>query len=499
MLFQVWEKREQDLHWDPVMGKKEDMQAETKNNKWFIFSLVAVGIFMSTLDSSIVNLALPVIMQDLETSMAAIGWVMMIYLLTVSSLLLGFGRLSDIRGRKWVFVRGVIVFTAGSVFCGLSETALVLIASRGIQGIGAAMIMSATPAVVIDIFPVQQRGKALGTVGAVVACGLTIGPALGGWLLRFFPWPVIFYINIPIGIVTAFLAQKFLTGTNADIRRDESYDLLGAFFLVLSISGFLISITLGREWGYTDIRTLSFLGMSMVSLAILILVENRVSHPVLRPELFRIRQFLFPVVSAMILFSGLFTIIFLMPFYLMNPKGLSEPAAGWVMITPFLFLLTVSPLSGMLYDRVGSRWLTTIGMGILCLGLYLLSTLKPAATIYEILSCMAIVGFGTAMFTAPNNAMVMSAVPPRFRGFASGLVATVRNLGMVMGIALASGVFNHMYAKTSGGMEFSEYSLHAEKPFMAGFRYAMLSGALIAGIGIIASFLRGKDIPGAGS
>ena len=183
-----------------------DAKSVPRTPNWLIFSLVAIGIFMATLDGSIVNIALPSIMTDFEVELATIQWVVMIYLLTVTSLLLSFGRLSDIRGRRIVYSLGLFLFSFGSLFCGLAQSAQWLIISRFFQGLGAAMTMACTPALIVDTFPETERGRALGMMGSVVASGLTAGPVLGGLLIHYFSWRAIFYINIPIGLLTAAAA-----------------------------------------------------------------------------------------------------------------------------------------------------------------------------------------------------------------------------------------------------------------------------------------------------
>jgi len=197
---------------------------ENPKGRWGAFSLIAIAVFMSSLDGSIVNIALPAIMKDMKVSLTTIEWVPLIYLLTISSLLLPFGRLSDIKGRRWVYCRGFVIFAAGSFICGSAEGAFWLVAARSFQGIGAAMLMACSPALAIDLFPVSERGRTLGMIGTAVAAGLTIGPALGGFMVRYFSWRYIFYINIPIGIVAAILASRSLKGGAGDVVRQESFD-----------------------------------------------------------------------------------------------------------------------------------------------------------------------------------------------------------------------------------------------------------------------------------
>lgn len=467
-----------------------------RSDKWAVFAVVAVGVFMSTLDGSIVNIALPTIMRDLAVPLATVEWVMMIYLLTVSSLLLSFGRLGDIRGRRWVYTRGLAVFAAGSLCCALAKSALWLIGSRAFQGIGAAMVMSCTQAIVADAFPESERGKALGTLGAVVASGLSVGPALGGWILHVASWPFIFWINIPIGLATALWADRLLLhGGRDDVTRRESFDGWGALLLAVSTGALLAAVTHGYDWGYASLPFLSLMGLSLLAGLGLIRREGRVPFPLISPSLLRIRLFILPVAAAMILFAGLFTIIFLMPFFLIHPCGFSSRETGLIMVTPFVFLFLFAPVSGALSDRVGSRWLCTAGMAILTVAFILLACLEPDFSMSQIAWRMAVSGIGVALFIAPNNAEVMSAVPARFMGVAAGTVATVRNLGMVGGIALAGTLFNSVFFSLNGGRPLTVYGPELEPVFMEAFRFAMISGVAIGLAGILVTFLRGPDKP----
>ncbi len=465
---------------------------EQSPNKWLIFLLVAVGIFMSTLDGSIVNIALPTIMDDLDASLGTVEWVQIIYLLTVSSLLLSFGRLSDIKGRRWVYSRGLFVFSAGSLLCGMARTAIWLITARSFQGAGAAMIMSCTPALIMDTFPAEERGKALGMVGAVVASGLTMGPALGGQILHYFPWQAIFYINIPIGIITALIVAKLLKGGNADIARAESFDWAGSLLLVCCLSCFIVAITHGYEWGYNSAIFLLLIAGSTVSGTAFVLIEIRIPYPIVELSLFKIRLFTLPILSAVILFTSLFTMVFLMPFYLMNPCGFPVKQAGYVMVAPFIALFAVSPVSGALSDRIGSQVLCTLGMGILTLSLFFLAQLSPDSGLSDIAWRMALAGVGTAIFIAPNSSTSMSSVPPARRGLAAATVAAARNFGMVTGIAMAGAIFNSVFY-TLSGFNFKGYQPELEPVFMAAFKYAMFAGSIAAGIGMTLAFLRGPD------
>lgn len=463
-------------------------------NKWLIFIVVAVGVFMSTLDGSIVNIALPAIMKDLSAPLLTIEWVMMIYLLTVSSLLLSFGRLSDIKGRRWIYTRGLFVFSTGSLFCGMAQTASWLIASRAFQGIGAAMIMSCTQAIIIESFPVRERGKAMGMLGAVVASGLTCGPALGGWILHISSWQTIFYINIPIGILTALGGSILLKGGKADIKRIESFDLAGAILLAMGTASLLFIITHGYDWGYSHPTIICLMPVCIISFTGLIWEESRIEHPLFNPSLLKIRLFTMPVLSAMILFSSLFTIVFLMPFFLIYPCGFSPKTTGYIMVTPFVFLFIFAPVSGALSDRMGSRFLCTLGMILLAASFFFMAKLSPEYSKLSIALPLVLAGIGIAIFTPPNNATAMSAVPPRYMGVSAGTVATMRNLGMVLGIALSGTIFNTRFHDLSGGLNLKVYEPRLKPIFMDAFSWAMLAGGIVAVIGIIITYLRGPEV-----
>lgn len=462
-------------------------------NKWLIFFLVASGIFMSTLDSSIVNIALPAIMKDFSRPLATIEWVVVMYLLTISSFLLSFGRLSDIKGRRWVFARGFLIFTVGSLLCAVSRNIELLIAARAFQGIGASMIMACSPALVVDTFPAHERGKALGMVGTIVAAGLTTGPALGGVILKLFSWRVIFFINIPIGLIAGHLVARLLKGGAADVSRPEPFDWAGALCLMVCFAALLMLLTHLHDWGLISILGLGLAGVSIVAGAGFFVIEGRSAHPIFDLSLLRVPLFILPVCSAIILFAGLFTIIFLTPFFLIHPAGYPVEKAGLLMMIPFVLLFFVSPLTGALSDRIGSRILCTAGMIMLTAALVSFSRLVPSASPLPVAWRLALTGVGIATFLPPNSATAMSAIDPRRRGIASGTVAMVRNLGMVLGVALAAGVFNYYFETLSGGQSLNAYSAPLEPFFLRAFQHAMLAGAFLTGLGVIIAFLRGQE------
>ncbi len=461
--------------------------------KWMVFSLVATSIFMSTLDSSIVNIALPYIMQDLNTDLQTIQWVVLIYLIVVSCLLLSFGRLSDIKGRKSVYVIGFAIFTAGSLLCGVAPGHQTLIMARALQGCGASMLMACSPALIVDVFPAKERGKALGMIGAVVAAGLTTGPAIGGVLLEYLSWRYIFYINIPIGLAAAFGALSVLKGDYAVKGSDEPMDKAGSFLLIISLSSLIIFMTQLSRWGLISIPSLFVAGGGVLAGIGFLLNEKKTKFPLFDMNLLTIKLFLFPVISSAVLFAALFVIIFMMPFYLTYPCGFSASKTGGIMIVPFLFLLFFSPVAGILYDKFHSRALCMIGMSTLMISLVSLMTIHPSMGFVSILWRIALAGLGTALYISPNNTAIMSCVPLQRRGTASGAVALARNLGMVIGVALAGLIFSTSFSTLTKGAGLENYLAVMEPFFMISFKKTMAMGVVLSVLGLSITYARGKE------
>jgi len=461
------------------------------DKKWRIFSLVGVSIFMSTLDSSIVNVALPYIMEDLSSDVKTVQWVVVIYLLTVSSLLLTFGRLSDTRGRRMVYVAGFLVFTLGSLLCANAMTSFFLVGARAVQGIGASMLMACSPALVVDAFAPEERGRALGMMGAVVAAGLTLGPLAGGMILEYSSWRLIFYINVPIGVLAMAAGIFVLRGLPGGGGTREPLDRTGSLLLIVMLSCLIATLARSSDWGLVSGKTGLCLMAGMLCAAGFVYNEKRAPYPLFDLDLLKIRLFTLPLVAGAILFACLFVLVFMMPFFLIYPCGFSASKTGIIMIVPFLFLLVISPVSGILADRLGSRILCTTGMGFMGLSLFFLVFSNPDMGVPSIVWRIALAGIGTALFVSPNNTAIMGAVPVHQRGIASGATATARNLGMVSGVALAGAIFSSFISLQGQGPE--GYTPDMAPAFMSGFKHVMATGTGLAFIGAAVAFCRGRE------
>jgi EmrB/QacA subfamily drug resistance transporter len=465
-----------------------------KDKKWVVFILVATAIFMSTLDSSIVNIALPEIMEKLDAPFETTQWIVVIYLLTISSTLLAFGRLSDIKGRRWVYCNGFFWFTLGSLLCGSAGFATMLIASRAFQAIGAAMLMACSPALVVDAFPQKERGKALGLVGTVVATGLTTGPALGGVILQYSTWRTIFLLNIPIGAVALVAAWRILKGTAANGASDEPFDWPGAICLTVTLFSLMCFLLHLNKWALSSPPMIALSMVSAMGLLLFVFVERQTAYPIADIQILKNRFFMVSVICAIILFAGLFTITFLMPFYLMRPAGFDARSAGAIMMIPFVFLFFISPLSGWLSDRVGSRVLCFAGMGLLTTSLFTFTTLYPSANLWPLCWRLGMAGMGVSLFLPAYSASAMGAVTIAKRGIASGIIAAARNFGMVCGVALSGVIFSRSYTAFSGGLNANVYDPSLRFVFLEAFHNAMLAGTLLVVVGWILTLFRGWEI-----
>lgn len=471
---------------------KAGTSLKSEHNPWTIFSVVAMCTFMATLDSSIVNVALPVITKTLGTEIHIAQWIVTGYLLTISCLLPIFGRAGDMYGQRKILTAGMGLFVLSSAACGFSSSIWMLIASRVIQAIGASMMMSNGPAIIATSFPPHERGRALGAIGTVVALGSVAGPALGGILVGLSGWQSIFFINIPIGIA-AFTMGRILLPKG--LHRDETFDFLGSFLFALSICSLLLVAGNGGKWGWYSVQVFSGTSIGLLSLVFFIVVENRIKHPMLDLTLFRNWPFLAGNLSGLLSFIAMFTNAILLPFFLTNIGGLSPSKIGLI-ITPFPLVMGITaPLSGYLSERIKPVFLTTLGLSITSAGLFIMSGIGPETSLLQISSIQALMGLGSGLFQSPNNNSVISSVQREKMGVAGGMNALMRNIGMVTGTAMAVSIFEN---RRLGFLEsiLEPTAVQNTSAFIHGFHSAIITGAVIAAIGAFISINRkGYAVP----
>ena len=428
------------------------------DRRWWVLTAIGVGTFMSALDGSVVNVVLPVLGRDLHASVAAIEWVATIYLLVVSALLLGVGRAGDIRGHKRMYIGGFVVFVIGSALCGAAPSSHVLVAMRALQGIGAAMLFANSPAILTKTFPAEQRGRALGAQATFTYLGLTAGPSLGGWLADAFGWRSVFYINVPVGIIGIILGLRVIEDDRPE-EKGEPFDFRGAIVFTAGLVAFLVALDQGHAWGWTSPLTLSLVVVAIAMLVVFIVMERRTEHPMLDLSLFRSRVFSAASASALLNYICVYAVLFVLPFLLIQGRGLDTRHAGLVLTAQPIVMAIVAPVSGAMSDRIGSRFLATVGMIILAGGLFIIAR-EVSAPLARIAWGLAVVGLGIGLFVSPNNSALMGAAPRNRQGIAAGVLATARNVGMVLGIGIAGAVFTTIVARGGSIQRGAQASLY---------------------------------------
>jgi len=424
-----------------------DEHSPDYSRKWYVMAAVGMGIFLSTVDGSIVNIALPTLVNTFERDLAIVQWVVLAYMLTVSVLLLGVGRAADMIGKKPLYTAGFIIFTIGSVLCGLSPTIFFLIGFRVIQAIGAALIMALGMAIVTESFPSTERGKALGIIGGVVSIGIVVGPTLGGLITDILSWHWIFFVNLPVGVIGTVMVLRFVP--NVKPPGGQRFDYWGAVTLFISIFALLLGFTLGQQNGFTDRFPLLLFALWALFLILFVLIERRAEQPMIDLAVFKDDQFSVGLVTGFITFIAIAGTVLLMPFYLQNVLGYSTREVGLLMAVVPVVLGIAAPLSGSLSDRFGTRPITVIGLLVLLVGYYSLSTLKTDTPTIGFLLRFLPIGIGMGIFQSPNNSAIMGSASRSRLGIVSGMLAITRSLGQTTGVALLVALWtSRVFART---------------------------------------------------
>jgi len=452
---------------------------KTIDRKWWVLIAIGTGSFMAALDGSVVNTILPILRTAFNSNVAAIEWVVTVYLLVLSGLLLTFGRLGDLRGHKSIYIWGFSIFVFSSALCGLAWSATVLVIFRGLQAIGGAMLAANSPAIVTGNFSAEERGRAFGLVSTMTYLGLTVGPSLGGWLTHAFGWRTIFYINVPIGALALTLGLIFIP-RDAPAESGQRFDLPGAVVFMAALTSLMLGLNKGAEWGWSSPQVLGLLVGAMLLAVVFILIERSSSAPMLDLSLFRIPLFSTTTISAILNYICVYSIVFLMPFYLIQGRGLNPAQAGLLLTVQPILMAITAPISGTLSDRIGSRLPGMLGMGILAVGLFLLSFLGADSGLWLVVLGLAISGLGTGTFISPNTSALMGAAPRARQGIASGVQGAARNFGMVLGIGLAGAILTTNLAQNTVD------SLYA------GIDQGFLVAAGVAVLGIVSSAFKNE-------
>ena len=409
---------------------------------------VAMGLFLATIDGSIVNVSLPTMVDSLNTDFATIQWVVLSYLLTITVVQTIVGRLADMYGKKKLYTWGFVVFTAGSLLCGLAPNVGWLIGFRVLQGVGAALILALGLAILTEAFPAEERGRALGIGGSIVSVGIVIGPTLGGVILEHLSWHWIFFVNVPIGIIGTVIAARYVPVTSP--RGGQAFDLGGAASLSVSLLALLLGLTNGQQQGFTSSLTLGLFAIAVISFVIFIYIETHHPQPLVDPKLFSNRLFSVNLATGLMVFIALGSIV-LIPFYLEDVLGYGVQQVGLLLAVLPVALGITAPISGTLSDRFGTRPITVLGLAVTLVGYLTLSTLQTDTTAVGFMIRYLPVGIGVGLFQSPNNSAIMGSVSRDKLGIASSLLATTRSLGQTIGISVLGALWAALVFSAAGG------------------------------------------------
>ena len=475
--------------------------AASKNYKWWAFMALAVGSFASVVDHGSVTVALPSIADHFRTDLPTTQWVVIGYALSISALLLPMGRLSDIVGRKRVYVAGFIIFVVGGTLAGSSTSVLALILSKVFQGFGAAMTQATSMAMVISAFSSSERGKALGLQLSVVGAGGVMGPGLGGFLISALGWRWVFFNSVLLGLVALALGLIILDGRR-DAQgpgRGPTFDWLGAALSTGALVSFLLGLTAGSRIGWTSpiiVATMaSFLGM----LAAFVWWELHTSAPMMDLRLFKRRLFSLGMGAGFLSFLGSSSVRFLMPFYLQAVLGYSPARMGMIIVPMALSMSLTGPLGGRLSDRYGWRTFKVAGLMLSATGLFLLATVSERSPLGLVMAAMILQSSGIGLFNAPNNSSILSVVEQSKYGVVSGFLQLVRNSANVTSIALVTVIVTATMASMGHPPSLAAVSEVGgegiREAFTSGMRTAYLTMGSIMVVAVAASLFRGGERP----
>lgn len=450
-----------------------------------VLPITSIGIVLSAIDGSIVNVSLRTIARSLEVTESEVSWVVLAYLLVITSLMGLGGALGDVYGRKKIFQLGMLIFSTGSLFCSLSTTLEMLIISRIIQALGAAGIMSNGLAIVITFIDPRVRGRAIGINSLVVAASLSVGPVLGGILTQYAGWPSIFIINIPIGLFGIIITKYKIPETE---RRNVKPDYPGIFFFGLMV----LSLITGIMMSFRGELVLGMGGifLSLISGILFVRQEGRHPNPMLSIDVMKNKQIIMGILSAIFCYMGINGLSFLLPFFFQDVLNFTQSKTGLLMITIPLAMSIVGPPAGFLAEKIKARLLATIGatlqsVGTLSLALVLL-LMGVNTPLFLILILVSLNAAFISLFTNSNGTSVMNATPKKMLSAVSGALNLSRNVGFTLGTALSSAIFFGLFLNNNSGISFEENYYEG-----LGKTYLIFAGICV--VGAILSSLRGEE------
>ena len=467
-----------------------------RSYKWWVFAAIAIGTFVSVVDNGSVLVALPEIEKHFDSDLPTVQWIVVGNALAISALILPMGRLGDIAGRKWVYIGGLVIFVACSALAGLAANLPWLIAAKAFQGLGSAMIQGNGMATVISAFSGTERGKALGTHMSVVGSGAIAGPAVGGLLVAAFGWPSVFFVNIPIGVLTILISWLLLHPSResaADERAAGKFDWPGAALSAAALLALLLVVGNGHRLGWDSPAVMLGAAATVALAAGFVRWELRTPSPMLELRLFKRKLVAIGAAAAWLSFMGMSSSRFMMPFYMQRVLEISPRDVGLLLIPPALCMVLLGPVSGRLSDRFGWRVLTVSGLALSMIASIVIAVnLTESSPVLFIVLMLMLQSSGMALFNSPNQSSLLSAVERTRYGVVASLTQLIRNSANVTSVAVATTV-----VVVTMGTYGVEPSLDAVSPavagaFVSGLKWAFLLMAAMLLAGVALAVIRGE-------
>src|SRR5215204_1613737 len=454
-----------------------------ETRKWWTLAAVAFGLFMIMLDNTVVNVALPSIAADLGIGLSELEWIVTGYALTFASLMLTGGKLADLLGRRLVFIVGLAIFTLSSLACGLAGSGELLIGARVVQGAGAALMNPATLSIIAATFPPRQRGTAIGIWAGTAALALALGPLVGGLLTEHISWSWIFFVNVPIGVI-AIAASLILIPESKDESAEQRLDMPGLLTPGVGLFALTYGLIEANTYGWTSGRILGVFAVAAVMLVAFVMLETHQRLPMLDLSLFRNRTFTGANIAVLLVALAMFGVFFFVSLYMQGILGYSAVQTGAAFLPLTVLIVLVAPIAGKTSDRVGSRWLMTVGMLLVSAQLFYFSRLDENAAYDDLLPAFLLGGMGMALVMTPSAAAAVRALPVDKSGVGSAVLNACRQVGGSMGIALMGAIMAHQVGGLKGPEVFRDPSR-----FVDGFSTSLLVASGIALAGAVISFV----------
>lgn len=419
---------------------KPTADAQPRHSERWALAGLSLSLLMPSLDTSIANAGLPTLAHTFGASFQEVQWIVLSYLLAITTLIVSVGRLGDIMGRRRLLLVGISLFTVASILCGAAPSLKVLVAARAAQGLGAAIMMALTIAFVGETVPKERTGSAMGLLGTMSAIGTALGPSLGGFLISGVGWRAIFLVNVPVGFLSLLLAHRYLPADRRSARSIRvGFDSVGTALLALTLAAYALAMTISR--GSFGSLNVMLIAAALLGACLFVVVEGRAKSPLLRLELFSDRVLSGSLITSMLVSTVMMSTLVVGPFYLSRALGLHASLVGLVLSVGPVVVAVAGVPAGRLADRFGSQRMTVVGLAALAIGSIVLSLTSTTTGTLGYFFPIILVTAGYALFQTSNNTAIMAGISPDQRGVISGMLSLSRNLGLITGASVMGAVF----------------------------------------------------------